>query len=285
MSDPSPFTLQLPASAAVPILVDSPHSGMQWPADFDPAAPRDAILTTWDAYVDELWSGAPSAGALLLLAHAPRAYVDTNRAPDDIDPAMLASPWPSPLAPTAYTQRGMGLLRRHALPNVPMYDRLLAVAEVQHRLEAYYTPYRDTLRAQLAALHAAFGTVWHINAHSMKSTGNAMNVDHGAARPDVVVSDRHGTTASPTHTAWVADWFRAAGFTTQVNDPYQGGNLVALTGDPASRRHSIQIEFNRRLYMHEATCTRAEGLAALTATCSAFARDLAAYIESDASAR
>ena len=43
----------------------------------------------------------------------------------------------------------------------------------------------------------------------------------------MVVSDRRGMTADPAHTRWVADWFRARGYRTRVNDPYQGGDIVA----------------------------------------------------------
>jgi N-formylglutamate deformylase len=251
---------------------------MEWPADFEPAASREAILTTWDAFVDDLWGGAPSVGATLLAALFPRAYIDANRAADDIDETLLAEPWPTPLAPTAYTQRGMGLIRRHALPQQPMYDRPLTVTEVEQRLARYYHPYRDALAAQLAELHERFGVACHVNVHSMKSHGNAMNVDAGAARPDVVVSDRHGVTAAPSLTAWAADWFRARGLRTQVNDPYQGGDIVARSGSPAHGRHSIQIEFNRAVYMDEARFTRGRGFTRLRERCTAFVRDLAVHV-------
>ena len=273
----APFLLSAP-DEAVPIVVDSPHSGMQWPADFEPAAPRSAILTTWDAFVDELWAGAVEVGATLLAAQFPRAYIDANRAADDIDPALLAGAWPAPIAPTPYTQRGMGLIRRLALPGVPMYHERLPVAAVEARLAHFYRPYRHALQDQLDRLHQRFGVCWHINAHSMKSTGNAMNVDHGAPRPDVVVSDRRGTTASPATTKWIADWFRGRGLLTQVNVPYQGGDLVAASGNPRLERHSVQIEFNRRLYMHEDTFERSEGFAALRDSCSALLRDMAAHL-------
>ncbi len=256
------------------VLVDSPHSGMEWPPDFVPSASHEAIASTWDAFVDELWSGAPAAGATLLAARFPRAYVDANRAVDDIDPDLLAEPWPGPIAPTSYSVRGMGLIRRSALPGVPMYDRRLRVDEVQHRIATYYGPYRDALASQLDALCARFGTVWHVNAHSMKSRGNAMNIDAGAGRPDVVVSDRLGTTADPALTRWVADWFRRTGFSTQVNDPYQGGDIVARAGAPAAGRHSIQVEFNRALYMDEAAVVRGGHFFELQAHCTAFLRDL-----------
>lgn len=274
-----PLSIVPPVQPEAPILVDSPHSGMTRPADFHPTASRVAILSTWDAFVDELWADAPTAGATLIHAHFPRAYVDVNRAVDDLDASVLDGAWPTQLAPTMYSQRGMGLIRRDALPGIPMYDAPLPVAAVQARLQQCYTPYREAVRDRCAALHARHAGVWHVNVHSMKSTGNAMNVDAGAKRPDVVVSDRRGTSADPVHTAWVADWFRARGLRTQCNDPYQGGDLVASTGAPALRRHSLQIEFNRALYMDEVSVTRSAGFSTLRATCAAFVRDLATYTQ------
>jgi len=275
------YHLVAPAGHPAPVLVDSPHSGWQWPPDFLPAAPRDAVRTTWDAFVDELWGHAPQVGVTLLAATFPRAYIDVNRAPTDLDAALLAEPWPEPLVPTAYSARGMGLVRRLALPAVPMYDDPLPVAAVQHRLTHYYRPYREALRARLDALQARHGVVWHVNAHSMKSTGNAMNVDAGAKRPDVVVSDRHGTTASPSCTAWVAEWFVAQGLHTTVNTPYQGGAIVVAEGRPDAHRHSVQVEFNRALYLHEDTGERRGSFADVQRLCTAFLRAFVAYARTE----
>jgi N-formylglutamate deformylase len=270
--------VQTPASAPIGVVVDSPHSGMQWPDDFRPSASREAILTTWDAFVDELWAGSVGSGATLIAATFPRAYLDVNRAADDLDADLLDAPWPGSLRPTDYTRRGMGLVRRHALPGVPMYDRRLSVADVAGRLERYYHPYRSALSAALDRLQPAFGTTVHINAHSMKSRGNAMNVDDGAMRPDIVVSDRHGTTAAPALTTWCADWFRSQGLTTQINTPYQGGDLVASFGDPARSRHSIQIEVNRAVYLDESRVTKSDGFLVMRETFTRFVTTLGQHL-------
>jgi N-formylglutamate deformylase len=256
-----------PTGAPVPIVVDSPHSGFTLPDDFGTIAPEAALRTTWDAFVDELWQDAPVHGATLLAATFPRAYVDVNRREDDLDPALLAEPWPAPLAPTDYSRRGMGLIRRLALPDVPMYAAPLSVASVQARLDGYYRPYRAALGARLEALRATAGVALLLDAHSMKSRGNAMNVDAGAERPDVVVSDRHGSTADPALTAFVAEHFRGEGYRVQVNDPYQGGDIVRSFGAPSRGVHAIQVEVNRARYMNEAAFMRAAGFDALRAAC------------------
>lgn len=292
MADPSPLIqrrtgttpvadvvrVELPHTEPLPLVVDSPHSGMEWPPDFTPSASRAAILTTWDAWVDALWASAPDVGATLVHASFPRAYIDVNRSEDDLDPALIDGRWPYPVNPTVYSERGMGLIRRDALPDVPMYERPLSVETVERRITTHYRPYRATLRDRLDTLHAAHGAVWLLDCHSMKSRGNRMNVDAGAARPDIVVSDRRGTSAGAMHTAWVADWFRAHGFDTRVNDPYQGGDLVRTFGQPAQQRHAIQIEINRARYMDEAAVARAPGFDLLQRTLGVFLRDFRAHL-------
>src|SRR4051812_39089192 len=106
---PGCYVLQGPTAPEVPVLFDSPHSGIEWPNDFVTAASREAILTSWDAYVDQLWGEVPSIGGVLLAGLFPRAYVDTNRAVTDIDPDLLDSPWPEKIATTDYTRRGLSL--------------------------------------------------------------------------------------------------------------------------------------------------------------------------------
>lgn len=267
-----PWAVFRPAAEPGPVLFDSPHSGFDWPADARPVASESQLRTTWDAFVDRLWGDAPAGGATLIAARFPRAYIDTNRAEDDIDPELLAGPWPATLVVTDYSRRGMGLIRRYALPGVPMYDRRLTVAEVRRRIDDYYRPYRGLLRDTLDELHARHGTVWHFNCHSMKSRGNDMNTDSGAMRPDFVISDRLGRTADPALTRWVAEYFTGRGFSVKINDPYRGGNLVATFGAPERGRHSIQIEVNRALYMDEAAFTPGPRFAALQRELAEFAR-------------
>ncbi len=254
-----------------PIVFDSPHSGTIWPADFVPSAARADVLTMWDAFVDELFAGSPGFGATLVAAQFPRGYIDANRAADDIDQELLDAPWPGEVRSTDYTRRGMGLIRRFALPGVPMYGRKLSVVEVRRRLDHYYKPYRRALREQLDAAWRRHGAVWHFNCHSMKSRGNAMNRDRDQPRPDFVISDRDGTTAPSATTAWVARFFSDLGYSVKINDPYRGGDIVIANGSPAEHRASIQIEINRALYMNEATFEKHDGFAALARHLDQFA--------------
>jgi N-formylglutamate deformylase len=267
----SPLFIHRPAGAAAPLVFDSPHSGIEYPADFAPAASREHIATTWDAHVDALFRGVTEAGAVLIAATFPRAYLDANRAADDIDPELLDEPWPEPVALSEHARRGMGLIRRYALPGVPMYGRRLSVAEVRRRIDDYHRPYREALHLEIDAAVARHGRVWHFNCHSMKSRGNAMNTDSGRARPDFVIGDRDGTSADPAVTRWVAAHFSDLGYRVQVNDPYRGADIVRAHGDPARGRCSVQIEINRALYMDEATCERGPGFGRLQDHLAGFA--------------
>jgi len=252
-----------PTPITTPIVFDSPHSGNHFPDDARVAAPASALSTSWDAYVDELWDIVPKAGGILVEAGFHRTYIDVNRSRLDIDEELLDSRWPGELKPTVSSKRGMGLIRRYALPDVPMYTRKLTVDEVQNRLTCYYDEYHAALKAAIDRCYARFGHVWHINCHSMKSVGNAMNVDSGQARPDIVVSDREGTTSGKEFTEWVAEQLRSYGYRVSINDPYKGAEIVRLYGAPDQQRHSVQIELNRSLYMRENTCQKHEGFVKL----------------------
>lgn len=240
------------AMPATPLVFDSPHSWRDWPADaVSPIAPESALLTSWDAWIDELWAQACDGMAPVVSARFQRAYIDANRARDDIDPALLAAPWPGAIKPTDKSRRGFGLIRRYALPGVPIYAEALTVEDVARRIAHCYDPYHAKVASLLDAAHRQFGLAVLIDCHSMKSVGNAMNEDSGQRRPDVVVSDREGTCADPFLMRWIAASFEGLGYRVQVNHPYRGGELVRRHGLPSSGRHAVQIEINRGLYMDE----------------------------------
>ena len=256
-----PFTIGAESSSpASPLVFDSPHSWPHWPDDAPPtAAPAEALRTSCDAWVDEIWAEAICGRAPLLAARFHRAYIDANRARDDIDAELLDAPWPGPLNPSDKSHRGFGLLRRLALPGIAMYDRPLAVADVQQRIERCYDPYHTKLAALIAAAHARHGVVLHIDCHSMKSVGNEMNEDSGYARPDIVVSDLEGRSADRFLVRWMAAVLTRRGYRVQINHPYRGGELIRRHANPARGRHSVQIEINRALYMDEQRFARTPG--------------------------
>lgn len=272
------YQLYLPEGPAVPLVFDSPHSGLLLPDDFNTLANVQQLQTGWDAFIDALWAPATAHGASLLAAQVSRMYIDLNRAPDDIDPNMLDGNWPGVLKPTAYSERGMGLLRKWALPQVPMYQNALPVAAVQQRLQQYYQPYHQRLKQLLDLRYQQFGAVWHIDCHSMKSRGNAMNIDAGTARADIVVGNRDGDSADGRFTALIVDSFKALGYKVVLNFPYKGGYLTQCYANKKQQRHSVQIEINRQLYMDEAAFCPNQGYAQLQQDLMQISAILADYV-------
>jgi N-formylglutamate deformylase len=270
----APFAI-VQASAPTPIIFDSPHSGRTYTEDFPLGAPLAQIRRGEDAYVDELIAGAPALGATVLSATFPRCYIDLNRGERDIDAALLSEPWPEPLAPSEKTARGLGLIRRYVVPGVEAQGRLLSVHEVRTRIDVVFRPYHAALDALVARTHDRFGTVWHVNWHSMKSVGNAMTPDGaGAARADFVVSDRRGASASTRVTSIIVETLESFGYSVSVNDPYLGGTIVQRIGRPSDGVHSVQIEINRRLYLDEASVEKTGGFGPLAARLDELTRRL-----------
>ena len=268
------------AADPLPLVYDSPHSGSALPESFGTVLAPEILCQAEDSYVDALFAGVAERGATLIAAEFPRAFVDVNRAPDDIDPDMLDGPWPVALNPSVRSERGIGLIRRLVGPGQAIYDRLLPVDEIQTRLDDRYWPYHRHLEQTLAALKRRFGAVFHVNCHSMKSVGNATTPDGPAQRPDVVIGDLHGASCRPEFTRLVAGAFAERGYSVAVNDPYAGAHILSRYGDPAAGGHSLQVEINRALYMDESTRQRHEGFEKLRIDLDAIAEDVAAYVGS-----
>jgi N-formylglutamate deformylase len=247
--------------AARPLVVDSPHSGRAYPEDFGHAAPMELLRRAEDAFVDDLFETAPRHGADFLKALFPRSYIDPNRHEGEIDETMLAAVWPQNLKLTERTEMGLGLIRRLIKGNVPIYDRLLSVAEVEARIARYHRPYHDALEAMLNEAHARFGGVWHINAHSMKAMGRRKG--QSIPRDDFVLGDLEGESCDAAFTEFVAETLRGFGYTVRLNHPFKGAELVTRFGRPRDGRHSLQIEINRGLYMDEDRIEKTEGFDAL----------------------
>jgi N-formylglutamate amidohydrolase len=267
-----------PIGPAIPLVLDSPHSGTQYPDDFRHAAPLALVRKAEDSHIDDIFGAGPELGATLIAAHFPRAYLDPNRSLADIDPTLLDEPWPEPLSPGEKTKSGIGLIWRLAAPGVPMYDRKLTVAETRARIDRYWRPYHAVIEEAIEAAYSAHGAVWHINCHSMKSVGDERGRDNGRRRADFVLGDRDGTTCDRGFTEFVAGRLRAKGYGVAINDPYKGVELVRLHGRPNERRHSLQIEINRGLYMDEDTWERTANYGRLRFDVSELLRDVADWV-------
>jgi N-formylglutamate amidohydrolase len=266
-----------PQATEMPLVFDSPHSGSSYPEDFRFCCPFDVLRTAEDTYVDELYSAAPFLGATLIGAVFPRSYLDANRAVDDIDSALIDGTWPSPLAPSHKTRSGLGLVRRVARTGIPIYDRKLGVDEIRARLDRCHTPYHRVLDEACERAHRKFGAVWHINCHSMPSQRSAKTSKKGGHCADFVLGDRDGTTCEPEFTDFVARELRDHGYAVRINEVYKGVEIVKRQGRPAMRRHSLQIEVDRALYMDQKTLKKSPGFYRVQADITEIIEALASF--------
>ena len=262
----------------VPVVYDSPHSGTNYPADFDTIVPRLTLRRAEDTHVEALYAAAPDHGAVLIKADFPRSYIDANRSILDIDAALLDSAWPGPINVTKKTEKGIGLVWRLLDTGEPIYARKLTVAEVQARIAQCYAPYHRAVRDAINAAHKHYGAVWHINCHSMPATSSVISEEGpGVPRADFVLGDRDGTTCAPAFTTFVALALRGMGYEVRVNDPYKGVELVRAYSEPAEQKHSLQIEVNRKLYMDEITREPNANFAKLQGDITALIKAISGY--------
>jgi len=264
-----------PDGERLPLVLDSPHSGALYPEDFAYCCPLPVLRRAEDSYVDELFEAAPAHGATLLGALFPRSYIDANRAADDLDPGLLAGALPPVLVPRPATR--VGLVRRHAQPGVPIYDKKLSPDDILARIERYHTPYHRALDEACERLHREFGVVWHVNCHSMPSYGPSREERKGVYA-DFVLGDRDGTTCDGEFTDFVARFLRELGYDVRINEGYKGVEIVRRQGRPAERRHSLQIEVDRALYMDQKTLEKLPGFDRLKADLARLVEALAEFV-------
>ncbi len=259
-----PFDVLLPDQVRLPIVLNSPHSGRNYPSEFLAASALDSlsIRRSEDSFVDELFEGAVSQGAPLLRAHFPRAYLDVNREPFELDPTMFDGSLPPHVNTTSLrVSGGLGTIAKIVGDGSEIYRTKLTFADASERIETLYKPYHAKLRGLLSQAHKAHKCAVLIDCHSMPSIGGVMDQDPGADRPDVVLGDRYGTACAPVLMHTAEQTLRSLGYKVTRNNPYAGGFNTEQYGRPAQGWHALQIELNRSLYMDEQTVERRDGLA------------------------
>ena len=240
-----PLKLDRPSRQTVPFVFASPHSGSLYPESFV-ARSRLSSLTlrrSEDAFVDELFAGAVGLGAPMISARFPRAFLDVNRAPDEIDPSMFDGPLNVAFeAPSSRVSAGLGVIPRIVRDGAEIYRTRLRAEEAEERLLRLYRPYHKVLGELVEETLAQFGRAVVIDCHSMPSA---------AAVPDIVIGDRYGAASTPALTRHAELCFQLQGFHVVRNTPYAGGYTTLLHGRRDRDIHALQIEVNRTLYLDE----------------------------------
>ncbi|MBB4952506.1 N-formylglutamate amidohydrolase [Agrobacterium vitis] len=270
------FEVREPFEQTIPFVYNSPHSGRAYPQAFLDQSRLDAfsIRRSEDYFVDELFSSAPSHGAPLLHANFPRAYVDVNREPFELDPRMFSGPLPPHVnSHSVRVAGGLGTIPRIVAENMDIYQGRLTVDEGLARIEAVYQPYHTCLRRLIARTHAQFGVAVLIDCHSMPGS---IRVGGSSVRPDFIIGDRYGTSASADLTHAALQILGDYGFTAVRNKPYAGGFITEHYGRPARGLHALQIEINRALYVDEQTLVKRADFAMLASVLSRFIEQMAA---------
>ena len=248
------FSVTGPCDGRAPLVMASPHSGREYPPAFLAAArlPLAQLRRTEDGMVDRLLAGVD--GAPVLRARFARTYLDLNRAADELDPAMFDGRLTVPVRRTDRVTAGLGVVPRVAAHGQDIYTRKLGPADAAHRIVSLHTPWHDRIDMLLAqALHRC-GHAILIDCHSMPTP-------IGIRPPQIVLGDRHGTTAAPTLMRLIEQHFGSFGWRVARNTPYAGGHTTEIHGHAAAGIHAIQIEIDRALYMDAVTLAPTPGFA------------------------
>lgn len=251
-------------AGSTPLVLDSPHSGTTYPADFDHALDPAVLRRAEDTHVEKLYDFAPELGVAWIEALFPRSYIDVNRNTTELDVDMLDGVWTVPVETEpralAKVRLGKGLIWRLTDEGVPLYSRRLSPIEVRSRIDRCWRPFHDAVAKAVDAAHARYGYSIHIDCHSMPAVASSHATGHpGQVHADFVIGDRDASTADPRLSRVVCEHLRSLGYDVAYNDPYKGVELVRRHSDPARHRHAIQVEVNRKLYMDEGTLEPNEG--------------------------
>lgn len=247
----------------MPFVFNSPHSGRLYPGSFLAASKLSSldIRRSEDVFVDQLFSGVVALGAPLLAAQFPRAWLDVNREPYELDPKLFTENLPAHAnIRSMRVAGGLGTVPRLVAENVEIYRQRPSLDEAMGRIENIYRPYHETLRGLMARASVTFGHAILVDCHSMPSSG-ARN--EGQSRPDIIIGDRYGTSCNGDISRGLMRRFAELGYSVTRNKPYAGGFITEHYGRPLKGLHAVQIEINRGLYVNEKTLEPTVGFQAL----------------------
>ena len=245
------YILIRPPVQTCPVIFASPHSGRDYRAEFLAQAvlDRHAIRSSEDAFVDDLFGMAPGCGAPLLAARAPRAFIDLNRAADELDPAVIEGIGRAPHNPRVSS--GLGVIPRVVAGGRAIYRGKMPLSEAERRIRRFWHPYHQALAALVEETRAAFGEAILIDCHSMPHEAIEAHTRPGQLRPEVVLGDRDGATAGREGMERVEAAFAGAGVRVGRNTPFAGAYVAQAYGRPSRGVHVVQVEIDRALYMDE----------------------------------
>jgi N-formylglutamate amidohydrolase len=223
------------------VLLSVPHSGREYPDWLVgmSAAGRHALETLEDPLVDRLVWRALGHHIGAVIAQAPRAAVDCNRAEDDIDPSVIEGAGRLRVSPRA--RGGLGIVPGRTQLHGYLWRRSIGTEQLEQRLREAHRPYHEAIEDLLRQLVERFGCALLLDCHSMPPPPKGV--------PQVVIGDCHGRTAAGWLSHQAIDVVVESGFAAALNDPFAGGHVIERHGAPARSVHALQVEIDRRLYL------------------------------------
>lgn len=277
------FTLTMPLRLRLPVLIAVPHAGRAYPPAVV-ARMRDPVLAQLrleDRYVDRIGVEiARQTGAGLLVAHAPRALLDLNRAEDDIDWDMIEGGRSAAIVTvdTAHganrrARSGLGLVPRRLPGSGEIWRGRLTADELAGRIAGIHRAYHAALAEELARIRAEWGAALLVDLHSMPP----LRAAEGEYRaPVIVLGDRFGASCDNTLMTRALSHLESRGYLSAQNRPYSGGYVLDRHGAPQAGVHAIQIEVCRSTYLDRRLEEPGPGLAATAAMLVTLVRELGA---------
>lgn len=246
-------TIAMPATlhrGTAPLLVSLPHDGSEIPPGLAARMLPEAVCapdTDW--HVARLYAFARDLGASMLVPRYSRYVVDLNRPPDD------TSLYPG--------QNTTGLCPAVRFSGAPVYrdGQAPSADEIGARVEAYWRPYHDTLRAELDRLHARHGRVLLWEGHSIRGSGLPFLFE--GRLPDLNLGTAAGASCAADTQARIERALDAqTAYDVVVNGRFKGGYITRHYGAPARGIDAVQLELAQRTYMDEDTFAYDEARAA-----------------------
>jgi N-formylglutamate amidohydrolase len=213
----------------------------------------------------------------LLVAHAPRAMIDLNRAENDIDWDMFGRGAPDNLGshiPGRRARSGLGLIPRR-LPGLgELWNRRHEHEDLADRLDGIYRPYHNCLDAALAQLRRRWGAALLLDFHSMP----ALPASGGQRAAEFVIGDRFGASCEGRLVATSFAFMGAAGRVTAHNRPYAGGFVLERHALPQQGIHALQLEIDRSSYLDSRLTELGDGFGEIVVLLTGLVRQLAVEV-------
>lgn len=288
--DQPAFVHVAPKSSPLPVLIAVPHAGRAYPPDVLRQFRNvdHSQLRLEDRHVDAVAvEVARATGTGLLVAHAPRAMLDLNRADDDVDWGMVEKDRTGETQPerangdgprsNARARSGLGLVPRRLPGFGEIWRGRISHSELNRRIDEIHRPYHSFLGDELARISDQWGAALLIDLHSMpplKQQNLARNADD--ASPQIVLGDRFGASCHSSLTARAFAYLDQQGCVSAHNRPYAGGYVLDRHANPRKGIFAIQVELCRSTYLDAALRSPTSSVKPLARMLAGLVRELGA---------